>query len=151
MRRSEAFDILARVWDEYWSARFCVKEVLRRLPSDPLLLAAETATGLTHARIQRCAANLEVTYVIRLFSEFEAILQEYWEQGLGRSTRPKIRVLIDRIAAARGMALDHSAEAHDVRGYRNEIVHEGLRTTRLSFRQCKTSLGRFASWLPDQW
>jgi len=151
MQRSEAFDILRRIRDEFSAAQFAVTDLLRRPPCDLQLLKAKEELGLTTGRFQRCAANLEITYIIRLFCEFEAVLLDYWEHGLGRPTRPKARVLMERIAAGRGMAPDHLTKAHDVRAYRNEIVHEGSRTSRLSFRECSTHLGRFASWLPTQW
>ncbi len=96
------------------------------------------------------ARNLEITYILRLFSEFEGILRDYWH-AIGRKTKPQIGPLMNRVAAMRGIAAPDLASAHAVREFRNDVIHENLRTIRLPFPECARNLGMFIRWLPMNW
>jgi hypothetical protein len=71
------------------------------------------------------ADSLEATYVVRLFAEFEAGLRSYWSTV--RPTSPPVSALIDAVAARAisRIVADASSDVHEVRVYRNAIVHEG--------------------------
>jgi hypothetical protein len=62
------------------------------------------------------------------------------------------RDLIDGIAARRGsVSSELLAEVHEVRDYRNQIVHHGLISSRWAFVQCRSRLSRFLACLSDEW
>jgi hypothetical protein len=59
--------------------------------------------------------------------------------------------LMNAIAARRAISPDHLAAAHAIREFRNDIIHENLRAPRFTFPDCARDLGRFLSWLPNEW
>jgi hypothetical protein len=41
--------------------------------------------------------------------------------------------------------------AHEIREYRNDIIHEGAGDERYGFSECKRALAMYLRWLPLQW
>src|SRR5258708_7244334 len=103
MTQAAAFDMLRRVRDELDAGRFALSRILAQWNDDPDAVIAAKAGGVTETELRRCARNLEVTYVLRLFSTFEAVLRDFWVEGVGRATEPDMRPLMDSIAGRRGM------------------------------------------------
>lgn len=85
---------------------------------DPTILQR----NLRHGEIVVASKNLEGTYVIRLFAEFETGARQYW--GATWSTDPKTVDLLDGLAARCGIPDTQRDHAHSVRDYRNGLVHE---------------------------
>ena len=55
--------------------------------------------------------------------------------ALGRSTKPQIGPLMNRIAALQdGTRL--SPRAHEIRMFRNDIIHENLRELKIRLSRC---------------
>ena len=151
MDRAEAYNHLDWVWKELRAAEMAVAEALRVVRVRPAVLRVESRSEITVGVLQRCQGNLELTYVIRLFAEFEGILLDYWQNRLGRVTRPRVSRLIERIAAARRTSPEVHQATDEVREHRNKIVHEQTQTKRLRFKECLTRLRHFLSWLPPKW
>ncbi len=151
MTRDEAFNMFRRLRDELDAGRFALSRVLVEWNSNPGLSLAAKANGVTDTELRRCAKTLETTFVLRLFAEFEAVLRDYWEHGAGRNTEPDMRPLMDSIAQRRRMSSDHLAEAHDLRNYRNLLIHEDARAAKFDFPQSLRAVGRYMSWLPLKW
>jgi len=151
MLRIAAFRILARVRDELDAGRFALSATLGGLTRDGEARVAASKAGVTEGELRRCARNLEITFILRFFAEFEGILRDYWGQGLGRMTQPPMSVLMDGIAGHRRMAEADKDLAGDVRRYRNDVIHEDLRDARMDFPQCARAIGRYLRWLPDDW
>jgi len=99
--------------------------------------------------------NLENTYIVRMFAEFEAALRSYWRapRGLGRGSSPPMQILIDRVAAYRGyVPRDDVHRAHEVRQFRNQLVHEQASApVSLSVVVCPSRLCQFLAHLPADW
>jgi hypothetical protein len=150
MTRSAAYDMLARVRDEMDAARFALGVTLRDWH---LHLAAASSAGraLSNGDVQRCLKNLEVTYILRLFGAWKAILRDFWLHGVGRDTEPDLVQLINSLAGRRNTDPQTLATAHDLRRFRNEVVHENLQVLRYDFSQCAKGLGAFTSYLPQSW
>lgn len=90
--------------------------------------------------------NAEATFLIRLFAEFEAGLRDVWYDVLHKSTRPNMEVLIDRIAARNGIAGPVLDRVHEVRLYRNALVHTGSGLmARIDLKDARGRLCRFLS------
>ncbi|HEY3245789.1 MAG TPA: hypothetical protein VGM03_20780 [Phycisphaerae bacterium] len=151
MKRAAAYNWLARVRDEMEAARFALAVVLRdwhlHLSAAPL----HRGRALSVGDLQRCRAHLELTYMLRLFASWEAILRDYWLRGLGRDTVPELNQLVDSLAARRKIDPDTVARVHDLRRFRNEVVHENLQLLRYDFGQCAGGLGKFIAHLPPNW
>jgi hypothetical protein len=150
MTRSHAFNILRRVRGELDAGRFALTEALRATNENLNFLQAARRSGVSESELRRCADNLDITFILRLFSEFEAILRDFWTVTV-RPTSPDMRRLIDSIAARRGISPEHLAAAHAIREFRNDIIHENLRALRFTFSDCSRDLGKYLSWLPDGW
>jgi hypothetical protein len=147
----EAFQYLDRVQDELAAARFSLDRAVREAHFDPTILAV-FEYPLKPSYIRDSLENLEPTYVLRLFAEFEAVVRNYWESVRpGRSRRTRMELLLDRVAARRYMPAGVLSDAHDVREFRNRIVHDRVRAATLSFQDCKRQLAVFISYLPRQW
>ena len=109
-----------------WSPR--IKEVEReyravRLAVDRLLADAPSLRGDVSFRPLSAASDLlEGTYIIRLFAEFETGLRLYW--ATIKDTHPKTQNLVNGVAARCKIPTDLLRETHDVRDYRNDLIHE---------------------------
>lgn len=146
MNRQEAFDTLAAIEEELAASRFALGRTLRNAQRDPTMLH----TGhTTVAGLQLAARNVEVTYTVRLFAAFEGTLRDFWSTF--RSTNPLVSVLMDRIGARAYIQADWLQDAHEVREFRNELMHEHQTYPRLSFGECRSRLCRFLSGLPVRW
>jgi hypothetical protein len=96
-------------------------------------------------------SNLEATYLLRLFAEFESALRSVWS-GIGKTTQPKTSDVLDGLAARRTVATSVLHEAHDVRAYRNSLVHEDATDAApVSFGNSIRALLRFLSYMPPDW
>ena len=151
MLRSAAYNLLARVRDELEAGRFAVSLVLGGMDQDARIAQAAQVNDVTSDELRRCADNLLITFVLRLFSEFEAVLRDYWKEGLGRSPTPEMRPLMESIARRRAMSQDDLDMAREVRLYRNVIIHEKMRDGGFDFSECKQRVGMYLRWLPLQW
>lgn len=103
------------------------------------------------AQVRRTNANLEITYIARLFSEFEAILRS--SRPLHSSTLPDRRSayhLINQTASRLHIRADIRDQAHRVKEFRNHIVHQGSSAgMEISFSDALAALNRFLSWFPN--
>ncbi len=102
--------------------------------------------------IRNASARLEGTYVIRLFAEFETGLRLFWSAVRGADPPSRARDLLDGIAATRRIAHDPLARAHEVREYRNSLVHEREDPiTLISIAEARSRLCTYFSFLPPHW
>lgn len=129
---------LSAVFDEYVEVREAVTQRLRD----------RSHTG--YRNLQRADRNLETTYIVRLFVEFEGILR------LVLLTHdPRQRVSreaynwINRAAHLFSIPDRVRDDVHDAREFRNSVVHPGgVRIASLSIRQARSVLNRFLKPLP---
>ena len=68
--------------------------------------------------------NLEATYIIRIYAEFETGLRDYWLTYRKRDTRPKMYQLLNVAIPTQHFPQDCIDRADDVREYRNFLVHD---------------------------
>jgi hypothetical protein len=101
------------------------------------------------AHLVRAVSNLEKTYLIYLFSEFEGILRDYLTDIRPRRRIPRVaELLMDRVAGLAHIPDGVRHAAHAVRNYRNALVHRGvLIVPVISFREAFSVLSRFLSIL----
>lgn len=146
MTRHGAIQTLREIEGEHGAARFALPNTLQRALDDPTILGP---SGLEVADFRRAVRHVEITYVIRLFAYFEGTSRELW--ATIRPTEPQMKKLLDGLAARCRMPADLLADAHDVREYRNEIVHGGEIAARLAMSECRSRLARFMSHFPPEW
>jgi hypothetical protein len=151
MTRSAAYNMLARVRDELEAARYALSTIARTWDEHLTAAPAPGGRSLSAGDVRRCLENLELTYILRLFAAYEALLRDFWLTGVGRATEPELKPLMDSIARRRNMDAKTLMSAHDVRDFRNKIMHRNVHSLRFDFGECAKILGTYVSWLPTAW
>lgn len=115
-----------------------------RLHREPIFEALELD------QVRSAGDHLEATYLVRLFSTFEAILREVlpYRSSLVPDQRSAYN-LINRAASRWRLAAGVRDEVHRVREARNDAVHQNQSELALSFAEALAILNRFLSWLPS--
>jgi hypothetical protein len=114
--------------------------------ADPTILEADLRQG----EIVRASKNLEGTYFIRLFAEFETGARQYWDASWG--TEPRTVDLLNGLAARCGIPDTQRDNAQIVREYRNSLVHEREeKEEALPIVVARRYLCHFFSFLPQHW
>jgi len=97
-------------------------------------------------------ADLEPTYLVRMFSEFESGLRSFWNATRKRRRKTPADSLLDRIASQQRIPNEQLLNAHAVRLYRNSISHEQDDPGKpIEFHVARGHLCRFFSRLPASW
>ncbi len=105
---------------------------------------------LRQREIVVASRNLEGTYIIRLFAEFETGARQYW--ATIKKTNPKTAGLLNGLAAKREIPDTQRDNAHLVREYRNALVHEREeKTDVVRIAVARSYLCHFFSFLPPRW
>jgi len=139
------------VENEYKSVRIAVERLKAAVALDPTILKNDPMP----ANLGVADRNLEGTYLVRLFAEFESALRSY---DRARHKDPTLKtdasILIDTIGGRRGQGISASVRqgAHAVRRVRNRWAHERDATPELmSIAEARARLQVFLSWLPEEW
>lgn len=148
---SSRFDWLRRVKSverEHLATRFAVDHLLEEVHVDSGAIPA----GLRVRELYGASDNLEATYVIRMFAEFESGLRSVWTSARRKESPTRTRDLVDGIGAFCRIPDDCIAQAHAVREYRNSLVHGGESPpTVLIVSQARRHLCLLMSFLPLRW
>jgi hypothetical protein len=95
--------------------------------------------------------RLDGTYTIRLFAEFESGLKEFL-RSQKLQVRRDAKPLLDRVAARARIPGEILRNAHGVREYRNNLVHDRVKPTQaISIRQATSALCTFLARLEAIW
>jgi hypothetical protein len=134
-----------------------------------MLLAAQTALQHFHRELEAqkiildeklfskedlvfVAQDIEFTYFVRMFANFEEILRDYWKNGCGRTTHPDMKPLMNSIAAHRRIPFDIVQGAHDARETRNALMHPDRELKNfMSFNEAESWLSQYLRRLPLDW
>jgi hypothetical protein len=148
-RLKERFRRLEAVEDEYRTAIRAIELLTERFVEDSRFLAADNLRFRDAARL---VENLEATFIVRIFAEFEACLRNYWNHGLKRKTKPQTMDLIARVGARRSIPDDFIHRVQRVREFRNSLVHEDHEEVEaLTLAEVKSRLCKYLSRLPLDW
>lgn len=147
MKRQRVMEQLQSVVAEHDAARRSVAFLLEHAASDPSFLRTGDPT---FAELRTCLKNLERTYLVRLFAVFEEAIREVWADAFGRRTTPRTKEVVDGCASRRRMPPRNVDQVHEVREYRNSIIH-GAPAKIVSLGDAKSRLCRFLAWMPENW
>jgi hypothetical protein len=100
--------------------------------------------------IWECNKDLERTYTVRIFAEFERQLRDFWTNYIGRGTSPRMRDLVDSVAGRYYLEGRVVNNVHSVREYRNGLVHGGGGVP-LTLAEARGHLLRYLGDLPQKW
>lgn len=109
----------------------------------------ESFRGFGVRDVRDCHDDLEATYLIRLFAEFEITLRDYWERKV-RQTKPTAKYLLESLGGRLFIQYDTLQRAHAVREYRNSIVHGGNAVS-VTLSEARSYLCAYMSNLPRQY
>jgi hypothetical protein len=136
---------------EFASARLALATLIKVWHDDRGIASRDEEFVLTLDDFRRCQRHLEATYFVRQFATFEAILRDFWEKGLRRGTDPDLRPLLNSIAACRKIDPATLASIHQVRDFRNQVMHRNTMTAGFDIAECGRVLSTYISWLPISW
>lgn len=152
IKRQQRIEWIAAVAREYLAATSAAGLLATQLQADPNY-------GDSHGWEARDGVafktNLESTYVVRPYAEFEAGLRDYWANHLNRTTHPPMVQLLPFLADQR-ISQDRLEDADAVREYRNYLVHDesgepppDMRT--FTVAEAKSHLCHFFGRLDPDW
>ena len=125
---------------EYMAARFAIDHAIEQARNDPTLLRGD----LRPRELLRAAESLEGTYVIRLFAEFETALRKCWPTLKSTAAPGRVHDVMQGLASAYKIGSDQLRNAHDVREFRNSLVHEREeKTPVIGIAMARSHLGHF--------
>lgn len=131
---------------EYVVMRQAVDHFRQAALVDPTILQKDVQPG----EIILASKNLEGTYIIRLFAEFETGARQYWSANW--DTDPKTADLLNGLAARCRIPDPLRDNVHLVRDYRNALVHEREdQPEAVPIAVARGYLCHFFSFLPPQW
>jgi hypothetical protein len=144
--RDEWLERIKATAREFLAARRAAERFLADVERDPGILPPDTK--MRHALAM--SDNLEGTYLLRLFAAFETGLRGYW--ATIRATSPPARDLIDSIAGDRDVPDELRDEVHEVRKYRNALIHVTEDEAEpVPLGEARRRLCPFFARLPDHW
>lgn len=106
--------------------------------------------GRTIHQVRLALDRLEATFIIRLFSEFEGILREYWGKDGRDPEEHRVGYLIDQIGLSQ-MDAKHRERVHEVQRCRNDLAHgSASRAVVVPFDEALKRLAKYLDRLPDR-
>jgi hypothetical protein len=99
---------IQNVWGEFKAARLAVSRLTEQVNADANIVVGQTAV---REHLSSAHANLEGTYIVRIFAAFEAALRSYDRSRFHDPDREtKAATMIDQLGA-----LDHIRVRNDIR------------------------------------
>ena len=117
----------------------------------PRLRWEQNFTQVEFPQVRQATANIETTYIVRLFSVFEGILRAILPvRTSSNPDRRSVYDLINRAASKWRISAAVRDEAHRIREFRNLTVHQNSSAASpIAFTDALAGLNRFLAWLPD--
>lgn len=121
IKRQQRLQRIANVAQEFLAAKTAADWVQGCQEADPSF--GDHHGWEAKAGIDFCE-NMEATYIVRMYAEFEAGLRDYWKTHLKRDTHPPMVQLVRHAIPNQMFSQDTVDDADDVREYRNYLVHD---------------------------
>jgi hypothetical protein len=153
IKRQTRINRIKEVAEEYRAGKTAADLLQAELKKNP-------SYGDTHGWASRAGRdfrdNLEGTYIVRLYAEFEATLRDYWLNGLGRDTEPPMVQLVNDAIPNQHFPSDYVEGADEVRRFRNYLVHDSgdempADVVLLSLPEVERRLKQYLSRLKADW
>jgi hypothetical protein len=122
MRLFEQLDKIKSLEAMFFETKRAIAFYIKSCETYPTLIESSKFKKST---ISSSLNEIENTFIVRIFAEFEGFLRNYWALS-GRRTKPQAKQLINSIATR--FQLDPKY-IHKVREYRNSLLHEGAAPT----------------------
>jgi hypothetical protein len=131
---------------EYGAIRFGIDRLLVAVSDDPAILER-----VRRLDIEKASTQLEGTYIVRVFSEFETALQDFIRAF---HIRPigSTEALVNRVRDRGHIPQAHADAVHAVREYRNVLVHARTEpAAAVTIREATRALCTFLSRVQGIW
>ena len=146
-RRSDWHERIKGVEREYWAARLAVGRLVADVARDPGVLG----DGPEQRDLIAANHNIEGTYLIRMFAEFESGVRSFWRADRRRS-RPQAEVLLNRVGDVRGIPADVIDNVHGARTYRNSLLHDREDEVEVvTVSEARRCFQTYLARLPNEW
>ncbi len=133
---------LVAVEREHATALVAIDLLLSELKADPSFLQPR----LEARDAKSLAKNVEATFLIRIFAEFEGGLRVVYREVLGKQKRPNVETLVNRIAVSNAIAGPDLDRVHEVRRYRNSLIHaDSEQVDRIELKAARSRLCKYLS------
>src|SRR5262249_11508483 len=95
--------------------------------------------------------NLEGTYLVRMFAEFETGVRSFWRTIRSRA-QTQMETLLNLVGAQCTIHQDVMNLAHSTRKYRNNLLHERDEEVEpVAISAARQGLQHYLSRLPNEW
>jgi len=132
---------------EYRSVRMAVDRLLEQAAHKPDVLGK----GARPADLLSADENLQGTYLIRMFAEFETALRSYWAT-IKPNARIQAEALINNIGTKRSIPVSVINATHAARMWRNSLVHHrDEENSDMTIERARHQLATFLARLPITW
>ncbi len=146
MKREERIERLSNAWGEYLVASSATSLLEGLVRLDP---SHGSAAGWRVRDLKSWRSNLEATFLIRMYAEFEAGLRDVWRGYYRQTTRPPMKDLLDAISTRRIIPESTVGRVNEVRLYRNHLIHEESEDFEIvPLDEARAALSRFLGRLP---
>ncbi len=142
------FRRLKAIEHEYRIAALAMRKLVVQARSDPTILEAD----MKFSGIGEALDNLNNTYAIRLFADFETGLRQFWTAARLEPEPRSITEIIDRVASRHRIGSDELRNVHRVRKDRNRQVHDNEEEGEaIDVGDCRHFLNAFLGEMPSSW
>ena len=148
--RAQRYDWLRRLKDSeerYRTARWALGVARRGVAEGRI----GTTEEVTVAAVDRVLRESEDVYLVQLFAVFEEACRRCLGDHHGRDPHIRTRDLIDTLAARWSVTGEVRRRVHEIREYRNRLIHSGDDQPALEYGTARTNLSRFLGCAPDAW
>ena len=148
MRRLDCHGRLKQVENSYQTALQTVTVLIGFVEKQPQLRHDHQ---LDLSAMRTLVVELHDIYFARLFASFESSLRDYWRTAI-KDTKPMTAQLLSAIAARRGVEQDTLNDVHEIREFRNYLIHEEHEVKRrFTLEEASRILNKYLARLPLEW
>jgi len=146
MHRIDCHDSIKRVMGNYDIA-FRMVDVLRQRVKPKDLFDS----GLELNALRDLSRELHDVYFVRMFSCFESSIRHFWRETV-KNTKPPTKQLVNSVADKRGIPDDIKVTVHEIRDFRNYLIHGGHEIVRrFTIKEASQTLNKYLARLPLDW
>jgi len=148
MRRLDCHTGIKQVTSSYQTALQTVNILIGIVENQPKYLHQYK---LALDELHDLRKGLHDIYFVRMFACFESNLRNYWMTSVKKS-RPLTYQLLSSIAGRRGIPQDVLDTVHEIRDFRNYLIHEEHEVRRrFTIVEASRYLNTFLARLPIKW
>jgi hypothetical protein len=149
MKRTQCHDSLKAIKANYDTALYAVEQFVELAKNRPQLLFSH---GIELTDVIDVSRQLHNVYFIYMFACFENSIRSYWRAWRKKKGKPNTEQIIDVLAGRHSISQDTLDDVHDMRNYRNFLVHEDAKKCRVcTIAEASKCLNVYLAAFPIEW